>query len=74
MNEKITEIKRISHLIIFCRNGGKVNRTYKLDTEAKVRRIERMVSDLLISNKAFAKHGSRGDRFNIIVTANIQEA
>lgn len=74
MNGKVTEIKRISQLVIFYRNGGKVNRTYKLDTERKVRRIEQVVGDLLINSKAIAKHGSRGDRFNIIVTANIQRA
>ena len=74
MNGKVTEIKRISQLVIFCRDGGKVNRTYKLDSETKVRRIEQVVGDLLIGGRAVAKHGSTGNRFNIIVTANIQQA
>ena len=70
MKRKITEVKRISNLVIFNRSGR--NTTYLLNTEKKVRRIEQLAGDLLINGKATAKHGSSGERFNLIITSNIQ--
>lgn len=69
---KVTELKRINHLVIFCRS--RVNRTYVIRTEKQLRRLEQLVGNLLINGDAHASHSSRGENFRLIVSKNIQQA
>ena len=69
---KVTELKRINHLVIFCRSS--VNRTYVIRTDNQQRRVEQLVGNLLINGDARASHGSNGQNFRLTVSKNIQQA
>lgn len=69
---KVTELKRINHLVIFCRSG--VNRTYVIQTDKQLRRVEQLVGNLLINGDAYASHGSNGQNFRLTISKNIQQA